>query len=251
MKKKDNYITCTKKQQIKKEYNLIDDFITFILLCDMPGHRMKSYGSTSLINIDDNRLIDKQIQQIVEKFKNYEIIICSGFDSNNLSKYIQNKHKNKNIRIVENQLFEQSNSCESLRLCLNNITNNKVFILDGSLLFKSSIFENIDINETFLFIENDPCENLEIGVNINNNGSVEHFSFGAKNIWSEIIFIDNKETVNCLRKLLYNSEYKTKLLFEIFNDLISLKHKINYIYNNSPIKKINNIKTYKIFRKSI
>lgn len=252
MKRKDKYVTCIKKPVCnKKENKIIDDFVTFILLCDMPGYRMKSYGSTSLITIEDGRLIDRQIEQIVEKFKKYEIVICSGFDSNNLSKYIQNKHKDKNIRIVENQLFENCNSCESLRLCLNNITNHKIFIIDGNLLFKSDIFNDINTNETFLFIEKSPCENLEIGVNINESGSIEHFSFGAKNIWSEIIFISNKDILNSLRKLLHNSEYKTKLLFEIFNDIISLKYKINCKYNNKQILKINNIKTYKTLRNKI
>ena len=247
---KKKYLTVVKqKSKISKkktEENVVNNnLITFILLCDMPGNRMKSYGSTSLIEINGKKLIDIQIEAIKNKFKNYEIIICCGFDAENLYKYIRTSHKKENIRIVENQIFNNSNSCESLRLCLNNLINTKAFIVDGSLVFKSNIFDNISLDTNFVMIEKTPSENLEIGVNINEYDFVEHLSFGAKYIWSEILFLSEDKIIDSMRKLLGNIDYKNKFIFEALNDIITMKHNISYIKNRHQIQKINNIKTYK------
>ena len=105
------------------------DFISVVLLCDSPGYRMKSYGPIPLITINNQRLIDIQISIIESAFPNCEIILCLGFDAEKIYKYIRSKHSDKNIRIVENQLYDISNSCESLRLSLNNIYNEKNFYI--------------------------------------------------------------------------------------------------------------------------
>jgi len=249
MNKKKYLTTIKKKSKIAhkktKDRIIENDLVTFILLCDMPGNRMKSYGSTSLIDIYNKKLIDLQIEAIKSKFKNYEIIICCGFDSESVYKYIRTKYKKENIRLIENQIFNYSNSCESLRLCLNNLINTKIFILDGNLVFKNNIFDSIDLDKNFIVIEKSPSENLEVGVNINEYDFVEHFSFGAKYIWSEILFLCEDKIIDSLRNLLANMEYKNKFIFEALNDIITMKYNISYVKNRYPIQKINSIKTYK------
>ena len=251
---KKKYLIIKKKKQkysnkIIKSNKVHSDLVTFILLCDMPGHRMKSYGSTSLVEIQNKKLIDLQIEAIKSKFKTYELILCTGFDAENLYKYIRYYYKKENIRMVENQLFNTTNSCESLRLCLNNTRNSKIFILNGNLMFNNNIFDNLTLDNNFIMIEKSPMENLEIGANINENNLVEYMSFGATNIWSEILFLSESKSIECLKNLLGNIEYKNKFIFEAINDIINLKHNISYINNNYyPIHKISNIKTYKTLR---
>lgn len=242
---KKKYLTVVRKKSKTQTKENFEDFVTFVILCDMPGHRMKSYGTTSMADVLGKKLIDTQIEAIKERFKKYEIVICSGFDCENLYKYVRNKYKKENIRIVENQIFNNCNSCESLRLCLNNITNNKVFILDGSLFFRKNIFDKINLNTSFLMIEKAASENLEIGININEENLVEHIAYGAKHVWSEILYICDEKTLDCLRKLLSNIDYKNKFIFEALNDAINMKYKFEYVKNNHAIVKINNIKTYK------
>ena len=113
------------------------ELVTVILLCDSPGYRMKSYGPLPLIGISDKKLIDIQINAIQQTFLNNEIILCVGFDAEKICKYIRTSHSKSNIRIVENQLFNSCNSCESTRIALNNTLNDKVLICDGNLLLNS------------------------------------------------------------------------------------------------------------------
>jgi NDP-sugar pyrophosphorylase family protein len=239
------------KVKIKKKNNINnkkikppnDPFVSVVLLCDSAGYRMKSYGPISLINIGSKRLIDIQISAIQSAFKNFELIICLGFDSEKVCKYLKTKYHDLNIRIIENQLYNSSNSCESLRLSLNNISNDKVLICDGNLLITSKSLKLINTDHCCILIEKDACQTMEIGINLDNN-LVQHFSFGAKDIWSEILFLHGRDTIESLRQIAVNYDSKTRFMFEALNELIIHNHTIHPIMNEHQIIKINNIKTY-------
>lgn len=205
---------------------------------------MRSYGPTSLINLRNKYLIDLQIESVKKVFTNCEIIICIGFDGDKVSKYIRNKYKDLNIRIVENQIFNTCNSCESLRLGINNTLNTNILILDGGLLFDKKTLKLIDQNNNCAIVEKSPSENLEVGINVNVDRQAQHFSFGGYKTWSEIIYLKDFDTIECLRKFLNNVDSKKKFVFEGINDLLKHGHHIKCIENSFTLHKINNIKTY-------
>jgi hypothetical protein len=225
-----------------------NDLITIVLLCDLPGYRMKSYGPTSLIKIDEKYLIDIQINAIKKCFSNYEIIICLGFESDKIAKYLRSKYKNLNIRLVENQIYNHCNSCEGIRLGINNTFNDKILIVDGNLIFNHKILSLTDTKQSCAITEKYPSENLEIGININGSNNAQHFSFGAYKTWSEIFFLYGNEQIDLLRKFLNHADSKKKFSFEAINEIIKNEHKILCIENKIPIYKINNIKTYHSIR---
>jgi len=227
------------------------ELVTVILLCDSPGYRMKSYGPLPLINIAKKKLIDLQIQAIQQTFVNNEIILCVGFDAEKICKYVRTFHNKTNIRIVENQLFNSCNSCESARIALNNTLNDKIVICDGNLLLNSKSLSLIQSHETCVLTETNPSENLEIGININEKHDAEYFSFGAKAIWSEILYLHNFETVELFRKIIVSQDNKSKFLFEALNELLKTKHKIKCIPNKHQLQKISNIKTYHAIKEKI
>lgn len=233
-----------KKEIISTPIQEPDKLVTIILLCDLPGYRMKSYGPTSLVNINDKYLIDLQIDAIKKSFSNYEIIICVGFDAEKINRHIRTKYKDYNIRIVENQIFHLCNSCEGIRISLNNTLNDRVLMLDGSLLINKKTLCCIDLNTSCVFTEKYPSDNLEIGINVNEHNKAQHFSFGAYKTWSEILFLNGLESIEHIRKFLNHQDSKKKFIFEAINDLLKNKHDIYCIENKHPIHKINNIKTY-------
>lgn len=245
---KNKFITSARKS--KSVQSTDENLYTFIILSDTHGYRMKSYGPTSLMNFKKCRLIDVQIQAIVESFKKYEIIICCGSEVEKVYKHIKINYPNHNIRIVENQVFNNSNSCESMRISINNTSNEKIYIIDGRLLINSDLFKE-KLEESYVYMEKNPCENLEVGLNINEYNHVEHFSYGAKNIWSEIAYIGEKNTLDNLRKIVNNIDFKNKFIFEAMNELLKMKKDIKYVVNQNPIEKINNIKTYHLIKEKI
>lgn len=234
----------TSPRLINKSTSQTSDLVSIVLLCDAPGYRMKSYGPLPLITISNNKLIDLQIKAIQQTFTNFEIIICLGFDSEKTCKYVRSKYNKLPIRIVENQLFNSSNSCESVRIALNNTLNNKILICSGNLLFNSKTLSAINYNQTCVLIENTPCENLEVGINIDSNNEAQYFSFGAYKIWSEILFLSDENIIEIFRKIVVYPESKNKFIFEALNEVLKSKYKIKCINNKHPVKKISNIKTY-------
>ena len=238
----------TSPKSINKLVNITTDLITVILLCDAPGYRMKSYGPLSLINIAQNKLIDLQIQAIQQTFINFEIILCVGFDAEKICKHIRSKYPKLNIRIVENQLFHNSNSCESVRIALNNTLNNKILVCDGNLLFNTKTLSLINYNQTCVLIESNPCVNLEIGINVDDKHDAQYFSYGANKIWSEIIFLHTIDIVEIFLRIVVNPDNKNKFIFEALNEILKTKYKIKCINNQHSLKKISNIKTYHAVR---
>jgi len=249
MKVKTKCVISPKATKIKVDQPI--DLVTIVLLCDSPGYRMKSYGPIPLVTISNYKLIDLQIKAIQEAFKNFEIILCVGFDAEKICKYIRTKYHNINIRIVENQLFNSSNSCESVRIALNNTLNNKILICNGNLLMDVKSLLSINYSQTCVLVEQQPCENLEIGINIDERQEAQYFSFGACRVWSEILFLDNKDIIETFRKIVVNPDSKNKFIFEAINEILKIKHTIKCIDNNYPVKKISNIKTYHAIKEKL
>lgn len=235
---KNKFITSPKAKKNNK-----NDLQTFIIIADTPGYRMKSHGASSLVTIQNKKLIDIQIESIASNFDNIEIIISCGFDVDKVYKYIRNNHSSINIRVIENQIFNNSNSCESVRIALNNTNNTRVYIIDGHLLLNSKVF-SVKNDKSHIYIEENPCKNLEVGVNINENSAVEHFSYGGYHKWSEIVYLSNKDYVDSFRKIISSIDYKQKFLFEGLNELLKTKHDLQFVKNTFPLTKINNVKTY-------
>ena len=237
-------VTTARSRKKTNKKKLIEDPVSIALISDTPGYRMKSYGPAALLPITARyKLIDIQISCIKKVFTNAEIVLCIGFEAERITRYIKSKYKNLNIRIVENQLFSETNSCEALRLCLNNINNEKLFLMNGSLLFDHKTFKYGNMENSCIFIE-DQNSQLDIGANVNEDVCVEYFSFGASKCWSEIIFLHNEEIIESLWNIVSSENYKKKFIFEALNELIKMNFDIKSINNKYSVKKISNIKTY-------
>ena len=94
---------------------------------------MKMHGPIVLMKIGRNSLLDKHIENIVNNFDNYEIILCLGFGAESIISHVNQKYEGINIRIVENKQHEETTNSESIRLCLNNLSSNCVVFLDASI----------------------------------------------------------------------------------------------------------------------
>lgn len=241
-----NKVIKSRSKEIKQQDNddHTKDIVSVILLSDSAGYRMKSYGPISLVNINGKKLIDIQIQAINKIFPNNEIIICCGFEIDKTIKYLKHKYKNLNIRVVENQLYNNSNSCESIRIALNNTFNSKILICDGNLVFDSRVIKLINRTMPCAIIEKNPSKNMEIGINCDLHKNIQHFSFGAKHTWSEILFLNDDDLIEDFRKIINTLDNKNKFLFEALNELIAMKYHILTVENIYTVEKINNIKTY-------
>lgn len=241
---KKHCVTAVKKpKSLKLESVKIEEPISVVLLYDASVNRMKSYGPVALFNINEyTKILDYHISFIHAYFAKPEIIICVGSESEKIIKYVQNRYYNTDVRIVENQMYQDTNTCESLRLCLNNIHSNNILLINALTLPKK--IAPIKQSSVMLYITEN-SKKSDIGININENNKVEHMSFCAKNAWLDIMWVTNKSIITSIKKILSQDSYKKKMWFELINDMISRKISIDYTVVNNEIVKIDNLRQYK------
>ena len=94
---------------------IADSSISVAILAAGCGSKIKSYEPRSLLKINSKSLIEHQLSTINNYFKDVEIITVVGCHANKVIKKIKNS-----TRVVENQIYNETNSSESLRLAFNN-----------------------------------------------------------------------------------------------------------------------------------
>lgn len=231
----------SKKTKVQKK-RIRHKFVTIILLYDQYTRRMKAYGPTSLIPIKNSKLLDYHLKYISDVFPKNEIVICTGFNADRVEKYIRTNYANQNIRIVENQIFEDTNSCESLRLCLNNTNNNNILIINGGVFFYKDAISKIDTKKSCILVEKNNIT-LDIGIN-QNKELLQHMDVGLDFKWTEMIFLNNRNSIDHLRKVLSENNFKKKFIFEAINRLVQANNKIICIENKKHSVKLDNMKAY-------
>ena len=191
--------------------------ITFVILSAGVGNRMRSYGPKCLFKTSDETILDKQLSIINSSFSNTEIILVVGFEANKIIKKIPD-----NIRIVENQLYQTTNSAESLRLAINNSVGDKIFFIHGDLIFNRETFNNLDFSKSFVITDSkNQIEKDEVGITVVKNKAT-FFSYGLDTKWCHMAFIKGKEL--SILKSIYSKRGKDKLYtFEILNMIIEKK----------------------------
>lgn len=219
-------------------------FTTVILLSENHGHRMKSYGPVSMLKIGAETLLEKQVKAIKSVLKNFEIILCCGFETFKTVSYVKTRFPNLNIRVVENQIHYNSNCAESARLCLNNTMNSRILFCNGGILLKADQLAAVDFTKTNVVTqENNDSANLEVGV-IENNHYLENLSFGIKNrYWCEIFYLNSIAHVQEFYGIVSNPDYKSKFMFEAINDF-TRRYPVGVVTANK-VTRIDNIKTIK------
>jgi bifunctional N-acetylglucosamine-1-phosphate-uridyltransferase/glucosamine-1-phosphate-acetyltransferase GlmU-like protein len=243
MRRKTRFITSAIQDEKTED---LEAFVSIVLFSENHGYRMKSYGPISLMKIEGRTLIQRQVEAIKATFKNFEIILCSGFETQKTVDFVKRNFADVNIRVVENQIHFNSNDCESARLCLHNINNDRILMCNGALLITPEMFRSINYAEsTVLCQEKDEYRNFDIGI-IENSGSLESMAVGVKTkVWNEVLYLANRKIINTLYTTISNPEYKNRFLFEAIN--VALKNNsiiVKDSLENSLIK-IQNIKTLK------
>ena len=194
-----------------------DSNIVFVILSAGVGNRMRSYGPKCLFKTSEETILDKQISTIKSNFPNNEIILVVGFEANKVIKKISD-----DIRVVENQLYQATNSAESLRLAINNSVADKIFFIHGDLIFNKEILKNLDFSRSFVVVDSkNQITDDEVGITIVNNRAT-FFSYGLDTKWCQMAYIRGKEF--SILKSLYSKPGKDKLYtFEMLNMIIDKK----------------------------
>ena len=197
-------------KKIKKDNNPLN---TFILLNAGCGRRTKNYGNKCLMNYRGKRIIDSQIDSINKVYGDKVDII-------NVTGYLSDKviNETRNIRSVENLIYDSTNIVESMRVGLNASLEGNVFFIHGDIVFSPSFIKPIDYIKISVHIDNkNKISKEEVGVVIE-QGKICNFSYGLNDKWCQIVFFPSNFFYE-LRSIL-SSVDKNMTTFEFLNYLI-------------------------------
>jgi len=210
-----------------------------IILAAGAGSRTKSYEPRCLLKYNNKVILDSQVEIIKNRFTKSEITVVGGIEGYKIVKRLE-----KDMRFVENQIHEDSNSGESLKLGINNSILDNILFLHGDLVFSESILNKIDMDKSCLLIDNSgKIEEKEVGITVV-DGKATVLSYNLPTKWCQIAYLSQNET-NILRKLLVRTDFNTRYLltFEIINKMIEFGASFDCIdIEDGFIKEIDSLK---------
>ena len=200
-----------------KSHNNMSD-TTIAVLGAGVGSRIKSHEPRSLIKIGNKTLIEHQLSTIRNCFESPDIISVVGCKAEKVIKKIRGE-----VRIVENQMYETTNTSESIRLAFNNSLKGNFLFMHGDLYFNEPTLKNVDYAKSFVIIDNkNMISDKEVGLTIANNIATI-FSYGLPTKWCQIAYITGRE-LKILKNIFnkFDHTHKKMLSFEILNKMISM-----------------------------
>lgn len=213
-------ITKSKKAKVKKQ----PKEISVAILSAGVGSRIKSYEPRSMLKIGGKTLMEHQIATIKKSIDNPDIISVVGYDAQKIIKKF-----NDQIKIIENQIYDSTNTSESIRLAFNATNKNNFLFIHGDLLFNTETLQNLDYTQSFVIIDtNHRIDNKEVGLTVLNNNRASIFSYGLDIKWCQIAFFVDKE-INIIKQIFNRFEvhHKKMLSFEILNQMINMGASFN------------------------
>ena len=191
------------------------------------GTRMKTYGVKSLIQLTpDLTVIQNQLNIISQKFRYYEVILVTGFQS-----YRVMRDTPDDIIKIENERYEDTNVCRSIGMGLRAATTNRVLIIYGDLVFNSATLDvKFNKGSSVIIDSSNTMTNNEVGCRIT-NGYVDQILYELPHRWAQISFFVDKE-LEMLKQITWNPDHERLYGFEAINKIIDGGGKFRAIFPN-------------------
>lgn len=194
--------------------------LSAIILSASAGRRMLSYGSKSLIKINDKNLIIHQIESIREKFPQIgEIIVVLGYEADRVYRALP-----EGVKVVENEKFSENNAMRSLSLGLRVCLNNFVMVIHGDIFFDKTALNFLNYSAVVVDGQQ-KIRDDKVGLTIDQDKNIVHCDYGLEKKWGQIMFLTGKE-LSLLRKMTKNRERDSLCLFEGINYIVGHGGKI-------------------------
>lgn len=190
--------------------------LTVVIPAAGMGHRMKSYGPKCLLQANQKEtILEKTIANIKKEYPYSDVIVVVGFESEKIIKSLPHE-----IRVVENQRYQETNIGESIRLGINAASNKNLLVIYGDLVFNVYSIRDLTSNGPCVVVDSKSrFKEDEVGVTIVDD-IVTNFAYGLPNKWSQIAYVED-ESFDLL-KFLCSDKRKDKLYpFELLNIIIN------------------------------
>lgn len=227
-------IAPAKKSSLKKSFT----DLTVILLCAGKSLAMQSYGTRSLLEVDENtgkKLIDHQLDIIAETYPGCEIVVVVGYKSPRLISHLKGK-----CRIVLNPNYETTNITYSIYMGLLSVLNQRVLLIPGDLIFNKQFISGLGNEFSAVHIDSSgSIDKKDVGVilgelNRVNGLVVTNFAYGLPTKWAQTIFLAEEE-LKVFKNMVGDVDKQMLYPFELLNQMINKGMPIKGIENKGAL----------------
>ena len=196
--------------------------------------RLKSKGPACLLKVSPRKtLLDKQIFTLKKSFPHSNIIVVTGFKLKKIKTSFP-----KNVRIVENKDFEETNCLYSIALAMEDLEiKDSLLVIPGNTYFKPNLFNKFDKRISQLWLTK---QYQELGCVVNED-KIQHVMWTLTNYWTNIGYFTGEE-LTLLKQMIKTQDGIEKLfLFEAINKIVDAGGKFKAVMKKNKIKFINKI----------
>jgi choline kinase len=176
---------------------------------------MKSYGPKPLIELSGREtVIGRQLRILRGSFPRAEIIVVVGYEAERVIKSLP-----CNIKIVENELHDQTNILRSIGMGLRVASHPNVLLVYGDLVFNTPAVQWACANGSSLLVDSKgQIGEDEVGANVV-GGQVTNLSYGLPIKWAQIAFFSGRELA-VFRRIAGDPDRRRHFGFEAINSVI-------------------------------
>lgn len=203
------------KPQFIQQNNYLFKNMGFIISASQPMLGTKMYGNKVLFKYKDSEILEYNLDLIYSICENPEVILVSGFDNKALLKH----NRKSEFNIVENQLYEISNSCEDLRLGLQALKSPHCVFIDSVIIPTVSTMKYLLVGRDMsskVFTKKIPDDYMGV---INGEKYISKFTFSSPDKLLGMYFINTHDIDRLRKRSLGKGFTKNKYAFELFKDL--------------------------------
>jgi choline kinase len=214
------------------------------------GKRMRSYGPKASIRLNDNEtVISRQLRILNNIYPMAEFVLVLGFEASKVEKEIPKYIKN--IKIVYNHDYEETNVAYSLGLGAQAASSDNLLIVYGDLVFNIATFDGFYPFRSMAIIDKKGyIGKQEVGLTTYKDAA-SIFSYGLPTKWAQIVYLTDKEA-DMFKRLSLDKAKRKLFGFELLNNILLYNGEIAIVEpENMKIAEIDTSKDIDLARKIV
>ena len=116
-----------------------------IILAAGMGRRLGEFTRSNtkcMVEVNGVRLIDRLLTQL-SKLSLKKVIIVTGFEGENLQKYIGTEYKGLPIEYIHNPIYDKTNNIYSLSLACEQLQSDDTLLIESDIIFEDALLKMI------------------------------------------------------------------------------------------------------------
>jgi hypothetical protein len=205
----------TQIPQIETGNKTLIDKCTFIIIASNPMANTKMLGCPLINDTYDDDVLNLFLDGINKICNDPHIVIVGGYQ---IKKVLKHQRRGEYV-VVENLLYDVTNSAQDLKIGLNASRNSPVVVLDSNFLpsytSMSLLLEN-QLESSILYSKR---KTDKVGCDISSTGYVNYFGYKCENKIKGAYYLSKSDADRMRRKITGSTFNSNKFDFEILTEI--------------------------------